>query len=82
VTEVAVGVDSEAVWVMDGPTDDYESWDGELNEDLRQCEVELYVYNLTDSRGGRFSMTFRQYRTEAAIAQSRQAVLVSGAWKT
>jgi len=34
VTEVTVGVDSRVAGLVDGPTDDYESWDGEFAEAL------------------------------------------------
>ena len=56
-TKVTVGVDSQAACLVDGPTDDYEGWDGEIAEELLKDRTVLYVDDLRVSRSGRFLMT-------------------------
>jgi len=77
-------MDSQAACLVDGPTDDYESWDEEIAEDFLEEEAVLYAhYLLVPWRGKIFDVSFRQYRTEATITESREVViLLSGAWKT
>ena len=45
-TEVTVGIDSRAACLVDGPADDYESWDRELSGDLLKDKAVLYVDDL------------------------------------
>jgi len=49
-TEETVGADSQFAGPVDGPTDDYEYWRGELPETHREGEAVLYVPDLWDSR--------------------------------
>lgn len=41
-----MGVDSQAACLVDGPADDYESWDGELAKGFLGDETVLYVDDL------------------------------------
>jgi hypothetical protein len=52
VTEETVGIDSQAACLADGPIDDYDSWSGELPEELRKDKPMLYVHVLRISEGG------------------------------
>jgi len=54
---VTVGIDSQAACLVDGPTDDYESLEGELYENLHKGNAVLYVDDLRVSRGGRLLTT-------------------------
>ena len=45
-TGVTVGTDSQAASPVDGPTDDYESWNGELYGGLHKGKAVLYVDDL------------------------------------
>jgi len=44
--EETVGIDSQPAHPVEGPTDDYECWRGELPEALRGGEEVLYVSGL------------------------------------
>jgi len=46
VAEATVGVDSQAACLVDGPTDDYESWDGEPAKELLKDNAVLCVHKL------------------------------------
>ena len=58
-----MGVDSQAACLVDGPIDDYESWDGEFAEELSKDTVVLYVDDWRVSLGGRF-LTVHSGNTE------------------
>ena len=45
-TEVTVGIDSQAPCLVDGPADDYENWDRELAGKLLKDKAALYVDDL------------------------------------
>ena len=69
---------------MDGLTDDYECWSGELPETLLKDETAMYVPGLCDSEVGCSHIPLRKYQTEAAatVESHKVVVLPSGAWKT
>jgi len=48
--EETVRIDSQSARIVDGPTDDYERWRGELPEALHRGEAVLYVSDLWNSR--------------------------------
>lgn len=48
-TEETVGIDCQTACLVDGPSDDYESWRGPLHKD----EATLYVHYSGVSQGGR-----------------------------
>lgn len=45
-------MDSQAAYVMDGLTDDYECWSGEPPETLHNDKATMYVLGLRDSGVG------------------------------
>ena len=79
-----VGTGSQTARLLDGLTDDYEIWNGELPETLRKDKSVMYVSCLRDCKVERRYLLPRAYHTEASTgAESREAVvLISGAWKT
>ena len=52
-TEVTVGIDSQAACLVDGPTDDYEGWNGEIAEELLEEKAVLYAHCSWVPRGSR-----------------------------
>jgi len=69
---VAVGIESQAACLVDGPTNDYESWDMELHEGQGSTVRGCLRVSWVDS----FDAPLRQYRTEAAISESREVVIL------
>ena len=45
-TEVTVETDSQVECLVEGPTDDYEIWNGELYDGLHKSKAVLYVDDL------------------------------------
>jgi len=56
-------MDSQAACLVDGPTDDYESWDGEIAEEFLEEKMVLYAHCLLVLWRGRF-LTPRSGSTE------------------
>ena len=82
-TEETVGINSRAACLVDGPVDDYESWDGEPFSEIHQTEEALCVPRSRVLILKCASCTSRTYRTEAIDNNSREVMLLmSGAWKT
>ena len=78
-----MGIDSDAARLVDGLTDDYEIWHGELPKALHKDKSVLYVPGLRKSKVGRSHIPPRKYKSEAASTEGREVmVLMSGAWKT
>ena len=79
-----MGTGSQTACLLDGLTDDYEIWNGELPETLRKDKSVLYVSCLRDCKVEGPHLLPRVHRTEASTgAEGREVVvLMSGAWKT
>ena len=45
-TKDTMGIDFQAACLVYGPTDDYESWNGDLPDELRKHKTPLYVWGL------------------------------------
>ena len=79
-----MGTGSQTACLLDGLTDDYEIWNGELPETLRKDKSMLYVPYLPNCKAERSYRLLSVHQTEASTgAESREVVvLMSGAWKT
>ena len=79
-----MGTGSQTACLVDGLTDDYEIWNGELPETPRKDKSVLYVTYPRDCKVERTYLLLRVHQTEASTAaQSCEVVvLMSGAWKT
>jgi hypothetical protein len=59
VTKEVVGIDSEAMCLVDVLLDDYESWNGEHPVEFRRDKMILYMDHLQIYQGGRCLMHFQ-----------------------
>ena len=79
-----MGTGSHTACLVDGLTDDYEIWNGELPETLCKDKSVLCVSRLRDCKVERPYLLLRVHHTEASTATESHevVVLMSGAWKT
>ena len=82
-TKDTMGIDFQAACLVYGPTDDYESWNGDLPDQLHKHKTVLYVYGRVFLMRNESHTPARQYHTEVTATESHEVmILMSGAWKT